>query len=121
MDRWAELFASMEYKRVAQHWVRGWMISTVWLGLDHNFGWGDCPPLIFETMIFAPGDATDDERSRCDERQDRYGSEKAALDGHWRAVDWLCKQLGYSRADLTAPVDAEERWDASLEELLGDA
>lgn len=26
------------------------LISTVWIGLDHN--WGEGPPLIFETMIF---------------------------------------------------------------------
>ena len=30
-----------------------WLVSTVWLGLDHSFGHG--PPLIFETMVFRPG------------------------------------------------------------------
>jgi hypothetical protein len=27
-------------------------VSTVFLGIDHNF-WGDSPPHIFETMVFA--------------------------------------------------------------------
>lgn len=30
--------------------VGDWLVSTVWLGLDHNFYGG--PPLIYETMIF---------------------------------------------------------------------
>lgn len=28
-----------------------WVVSTVWLGLDHSF-WANTPPLIFETMAF---------------------------------------------------------------------
>jgi hypothetical protein len=33
-------------------WWGGW-VSTVWLGLDHQFSPGG-PPLIFETMVFPP-------------------------------------------------------------------
>jgi hypothetical protein len=54
---WATLSEDLEYKRInytelaetsvhpASH------LSTVWLGLDHNF-WPQGPPLIFETMRF---------------------------------------------------------------------
>jgi hypothetical protein len=31
----------------------GYVVSTVWLGLDHS--WGQGPPLIFETMVFGYG------------------------------------------------------------------
>lgn len=47
-------------------------ISTVWLGLDHNFS-GEGPPLIFETMVFG---------GRHDQEQQRYATEQAALFGH---------------------------------------
>ena len=52
---WAQRLEDREYSVVAQHWIRGWMVSTVWLGLDHNFAFGG-PPVIFETMVFPPGD-----------------------------------------------------------------
>jgi hypothetical protein len=50
-------------------------VSTVWLGLDHQFG--DGPPLIFETMVFG---------AELDEHQWRYATEGEALLGHQVAV-----------------------------------
>lgn len=48
---WASHLDDMKYKRVAETTLPdGRWISTVWLGLDHNFM--DGPPLIFETMVF---------------------------------------------------------------------
>lgn len=47
-------------------------VSTVWLGLDHNW-WPDRPMKIFETMIFG-GDL--------DLEQWRYSTEEEALAGH---------------------------------------
>ena len=42
--------------RVAEDMIGTVRVSTVFLGIDHNhFGQG--PPLLFETMVFAPGDA----------------------------------------------------------------
>lgn len=49
-------------------------ISTVWIGLDHR--WGDGPPLIFETMIFAPDGHVLDHECR------RYSTEDEAQIGH---------------------------------------
>ena len=40
-------------RRVAETTVGPLWVSTVFLGLDHNFGEGD--PLLFETMIFDGG------------------------------------------------------------------
>ena len=34
-------------------YLTGIRVSTVWLGLDHRFGFDDGPPLIFESMAFA--------------------------------------------------------------------
>lgn len=72
---WARAFEKVENKIVIQEKIGDVTISTVWLGLDHQFG--DGPPLIFETMIFG-GDY--------DEDQWRYSTEAEALDGHRAAV-----------------------------------
>jgi hypothetical protein len=59
-------------------------ISTVWLGLDHNW-WGG-PPLIYETMIFGPGDWSDMD---CE----RYSSRIEAEAGHNIAVAGVTRRL----------------------------
>ncbi len=46
-------------------------VSTVWLGLNHNYGAG--PPLIFETLVFG-GELADE--------MDRYSTEREAQLGH---------------------------------------
>ena len=50
-------------------------VSTVFLGIDHNFG--DGPPLLFETMIFG---------GKYDNWQDRYATREEALAGHEAAI-----------------------------------
>jgi hypothetical protein len=57
----------------------GVRVSTVFLGLDHQWKHG-APPLLWETLIF--GGARDGETYR-------YSSRAAALDGH-RAI---CREL----------------------------
>ena len=62
------------YKQVASTYLpNGRHVSTVWLGLDHGFGNG--PPLIFETMVFP-------EAEICE----RYSTEVEAREGHARLV-----------------------------------
>lgn len=58
---WGRMFESSE-RIVAQDTVRGCFVSTVFLGLDHNFGLGR--PLLFETMIFTP-DGDSNYQARC--------------------------------------------------------
>jgi hypothetical protein len=121
-----------DYRVVAQHWVRGWKVSTVWLGLDHRFG-SPGPPIIFETMIFAPEDATigrenweaggdafstlDDPRD-LDHYQERYPTEAAAQAGHDRALASMIDQLGAdAAADIVGPLvpgSSDSDWDGSL-------
>lgn len=61
----------------------GWRISTVFLAMDHSFEWitGDGPPILWETMIFEPG-----ESKGFEEYQERYTTRKAAEIGHRIAV-----------------------------------
>lgn len=83
----AKLLESGQNKIVAQTTLwHGAFVSTVWLGLNHRM-WGKGPPLIFETMVFAPG-------SRCDLDMARYSTEAEARAGHaemlrrWRWRAW---------------------------------
>jgi len=55
------------------------MVSTVFLGVDHNF-FGDGPPVVFETMIFGGGDGMD-------QWQRRSCTWEEALRMHAHAVD----------------------------------
>jgi hypothetical protein len=61
---WGKLFEDANY-RVVDHTQLWWggEVSTVWLGLNHQFQ-PNKPPLIFETMVFDCG--------RVDLFQDRY-------------------------------------------------
>jgi hypothetical protein len=73
---WARLFEG-DYREVAKTRLwNGVFVSTVFLGLDHN--WGEGPPLIFETMVF--------DSSRKYEPQERYSTEEQARAGHARFV-----------------------------------
>jgi len=108
--QWAKLHSDPDYKRVARDELPdGSYLSTVWLGLDHNFGFGG-PPLFFETMRFAgdeseihltrpvpasmefpdifgePGETTE---------QLRYGSEEEALAAHHEIVRRLRIREGH--------------------------
>ena len=48
---WAFWMEANRSKRIIQQeWIGGCLVSTVFLGINHNFL--DGPPLLFETMIF---------------------------------------------------------------------
>jgi len=64
-------FMESQSRRVAETKTNNAYISTVFLGIDHQFG--DGPPLVFETMVF--GGPLDDE-------QDRYSTWDEAVAGH---------------------------------------
>ena len=62
LEKWAEWFETAE-RTVFRDEVGASVVSTVFLGLDHNFSESG-PPLLFETMVFTDGDGGTDER-RC--------------------------------------------------------
>ena len=71
LEEVSRLLGDFPYKVVAKTTIGDSEISTVWLGIDHN--WGGGPPLIFETLVF--GGALADEMYR-------YPTEADALKGH---------------------------------------
>ncbi len=86
-----ECLGDLDYKRVAATVLPdGKWVSTVWLGLDHN--WGDGPPVIFETMVFAnPWNSRD--LDSC-----RYRTEADAMEGHAKmAAEWRAKVTLWGR------------------------
>lgn len=62
----------------------GHTISTVFLGLDHNFA-RQGPPILWETMIWT---GSDEDRLWLD-YQERYTSRADAIAGHTRAIDMI--------------------------------
>ena len=64
-------------------------VSTVFLGLDHAWGFG--PPLLFETLIFG---------GPYDGEMDRYSTWEQAVAGHERFVAALERAVSPSEADV---------------------
>ena len=80
--QWAKMFDAVdgvEGRRVGRDEKDDIMVSTVFLGLDHSFGYS--PPLLYETTIFG---------GEHDEFQERYLTREEAKRGHKRA----CKLVG---------------------------
>lgn len=50
-DAWVASYGDGDSRRVAATEIGDQRVSTVWLGIDHNFS-DHGPPLIFETMVF---------------------------------------------------------------------
>lgn len=76
-------------KHVALDVVDGKIVSTIWLGTNHN--WLESPPLIFETMIFDEWEIGNGREIYCE----RYSTYKEAEEGHKTAIQWVvdgCKE-----------------------------
>lgn len=80
---WSRLKDDPSYSRIGSTQIGPYLVSTVWLGLDHRFT-DEGPPLIFETMVF---DQSRDEDSWSELYCERYSTEAEALAGHQRACD----------------------------------
>lgn len=69
-----------KYRFVARETIiAGVEVSTVFLGMDHNWGGGE--PLLFESMIFA------EDKPPIDCNQMRYHTYQAAMAGHHEMCD----------------------------------
>lgn len=86
---WAKWFEDVKHRIVDNTQVGIFEVSTVFLGLDH--GWGQGPPVLWETMIFCgePGDERPLSQSEHPLHLSswRYTSKHDALVGHARAVE----------------------------------
>lgn len=74
LRHWDRLENEMRYTIVKQETIGDYWISTVWIGLDHNFMGTE--PHIFETMVFRESTGESDLDCR------RYSTEWEALQGH---------------------------------------
>ena len=68
--------------RVGHDAVDGLVVSTVFLGSDHNYA-GVGPPILYETMVFHSADGGDADYSKsCDGSEARYATYAEAQAGH---------------------------------------
>ncbi len=74
MTTWASSF-EVSNRKVAKTKVGEVEVSTVFLGLNHQFG--DGPPLLYETMVFG---------GPMDGEQERYSTRAEATEGHAATV-----------------------------------
>ena len=79
---WARYFESGD-RQVDATRIDDVRISTVFLGINHN--WGVGPPLLYETMVFG---------GPLDEDMERYHTREEAQRGHDRFVKAVLKDKG---------------------------
>jgi hypothetical protein len=79
MMEWAMGMSNIENRIVKHDKVDGILVSTVFLGMDHRFGF-EGPPVLFETMIFG---------GEHDQYQERYCTYQEAEAGHKRALEMV--------------------------------
>lgn len=79
IEEWGRLHDS-KYKIIEQTTLpNGKWVSTVWLGIDHNYGEGE--PEIFETMVFPQTKDLDEDDCA------RYSTLEQAIEGHKSMCD----------------------------------
>lgn len=67
---WAKWYGSAD-RKICRDEIGGATVSTVFLGIDHQFG--DGQPVLFETMVFG---------GTLDGEQERYYTREEAVAGH---------------------------------------
>ncbi len=76
------------YRHVGDETINDYRISTVFIGICHNFNPWSHTPIVFETMIF-------DKENNSLDYQERYSTWQEAEEGHKRAIEWVkngCKE-----------------------------
>lgn len=76
--KWAKWFERADRKVALTALGGGVEVSTVFLGLNHN--WGDGPPLLFETMVFG---------GEHDSYQQYHSTWEEAEEGHKQVVEMV--------------------------------
>lgn len=95
-----EKLGDPQYRRVAETFLNdGTWVSTVWLGIDHNFS-RKGPPLIFETMVFSS-----EESPLLDMDCDRYPTEREAAIGHREMVDKWERMIALRTVGMKAVIN----------------
>jgi hypothetical protein len=104
--QWAMLFEERDARTIANtKTLYGERLSTVFLGLDHSFGFG--PPLIFETMLFAPNEG---HRLRRFLRGESELTEQERTD-YKLAEEYIAKHYPHDQLQLRYSTE-EQAWDS---------
>src|SRR5262245_32391439 len=74
--QWSQWFETAD-RVIARDEINGVVITTVFLGIDHNFG-SVGPPILFETMVFG---------GSFDQHQERYTTWQLAEIGHQQTIE----------------------------------
>jgi len=82
--KWAHAMEKSE-RVIKQERLKGFYISTIFLGINHNYGEGK--PLLFETMVFSENKKTVDDVM--DGRTMRYTNYIEAEQGHQEIVNQI--------------------------------
>lgn len=94
--QWVELFEDKKYSRIALTEVGNWKVSTVWLGIDHNFF--GLRPHIFETMAWRIDTGV------FDDSQERYSTLEEAQAGH---KQWVIRYKRKAKHDANSAEQPE--------------
>lgn len=82
LKEWANFFENEKnHSRVGLDNINGKRISTVFIGLCHNYNPRSRIPITFETMVFDNNDRSI--------YQERYSTWQEAEEGHKKAVEWV--------------------------------
>ena len=108
LEEWARLIEIPEYRIVASDVVGPLWVSTIWLGLDHNWFGGD--PFIFETILFDVPQG--DDRWSCLEMQ-RCSTHTQALENHARLLG-LAHEIEGLNNTKTGETDGTTRTDQEI-------
>jgi len=97
ITEWGLMMNDIDRRRVADANIAGYWISTVFLGLDHQFWKG--PPLLFETAIFGPDEV---------EIRRRYSTWSEAAAGHRYICEQIAETENLEAEGLVAFLGAQE-------------
>ena len=86
MWEWAE---TMERKQhvLRQTYIGDFLISTIFLGMDHSFGFG--PPLLFETMVFDHRNLRPEQETIKERRVETVHQDRCSLLSETYKMHWL--------------------------------
>lgn len=99
---WAHWYETADRHVGLTEFEDGLFVSTVFLGLDHNF-WSHGPPILFETMIGSHNPTTN--ANKWEDHQWRYATWDEAEAGHKAAVRMVLLRKQISGMTLASKGD----------------
>ena len=97
---WAKWYGELDHRVVSQTEIGTKLVSTVFLGIDHQFRF-DGPPILFETMVFGPKEEKEllgrMRPVREEEYCERCSTWLEAEAMHQRAIKWAKEHMYESR------------------------